>query len=94
MCRRALTAARAGAAVFLWRRLAGGKRGDYLAFGQAFASAGIVTVVADYRLYPQVKYPAFVEDAAGALAWLHAHVAALWRRSGAHLCQRPFGGRL
>jgi acetyl esterase/lipase len=50
-----------------------GNRGDYLAFGQAFASAGIVTAVADYRLYPQVKYPAFVEDAAGALAWLHAH---------------------
>lgn len=50
-----------------------GNRTDYLAFGQAFASAGIVTVVADYRLYPAVKYPAFVEDAARALAWLHAH---------------------
>src|SRR5882672_3671248 len=51
-----------------------GNRGDYRGFGQAFASAGIVTVVADYRLYPAVKYPAFVMDAAGALAWLHAHV--------------------
>jgi acetyl esterase/lipase len=50
-----------------------GHRGDYRGFGQAFASAGIVTVVADYRLYPAVKYPAFVMDAAGALAWLHAH---------------------
>ena len=50
-----------------------GSRGNYRAFGQAFASAGIVTAVADYRLYPQVKYPAFVEDAAGALVWLHAH---------------------
>ena len=50
-----------------------GNRGDYRGFGQAFASAGIVTVVADYRLYPAVKYPAFVADAAGALAWLHAH---------------------
>jgi acetyl esterase/lipase len=50
----------------------GGSRRDYLAFGQAFASAGIVTAVADYRLYPQVKYPAFVEDGAAALAWLHA----------------------
>ena len=50
-----------------------GNRTDYLAFGQSFASAGIVTVVADYRLYPAVKYPAFVEDAARALAWLHAH---------------------
>lgn len=39
-----------------------GDRADYLAFGQAFASAGIVVVVADYRLYPQVKYPGFIED--------------------------------
>jgi acetyl esterase/lipase len=53
----------------------GGNRGDYRGFGQAFASAGIVTVVADYRLYPAVTYPAFVTDAAGALAWLHGHVA-------------------
>jgi acetyl esterase/lipase len=34
-----------------------GNRGDYRAFGQAFASEGIVTVVADYRLYPQVNIP-------------------------------------
>src|SRR3954467_147118 len=32
----------------------GGSRDIYLAFGQAFASAGIVTAVADYRLYPAV----------------------------------------
>ena len=30
-------------------------------------------MVADYRLYPQVKYPAFAQDAARALAWVHAH---------------------
>jgi len=53
----------------------GGSRSNYRGFGQAFASAGIVTAVADYRLYPAVKYPAFVADAAGALAWLHTHVA-------------------
>jgi acetyl esterase/lipase len=53
----------------------GGNRGDYLAFGQAFASAGMVAAVADYRLYPQVKYPGFVEDAAAALAFVRAHAA-------------------
>jgi acetyl esterase/lipase len=53
----------------------GGDRSDYLAFGQAFASAGMVAVVADYRLYPQVKYPGFVEDAAGALAFVRGHAA-------------------
>ena len=50
-----------------------GKRGDYLGFGQAFASKGIITIVADYRLYPQVKFPAFMEDSASALAFVHAH---------------------
>ncbi len=52
-----------------------GSRGDYFAFGQAFASEGIVTVVADYRLYPQVTYPAFVEDAAAAMAHVRATIA-------------------
>jgi acetyl esterase/lipase len=52
-----------------------GSRDQYLAFGQAFASLGIVTVVADYRLYPEVTYPAFVEDGAQAVAWVHAHAA-------------------
>jgi acetyl esterase/lipase len=52
-----------------------GKKSDYLAFGQAFASRGIVVAVADYRLYPTVRYPAFVEDGARALTFLHAHVA-------------------
>jgi acetyl esterase/lipase len=52
-----------------------GSRDQYRAFGQAFASLGIVTVVADYRLYPQVTYPAFVADGAMAAAWVHNHVA-------------------
>jgi acetyl esterase/lipase len=50
-----------------------GSRRDYPGFGQAFASKGIVTMVADYRLYPQVKFPAFVEDGARAVAFAHAH---------------------
>jgi acetyl esterase/lipase len=50
-----------------------GSRGDYLGFGQAFASKGIITIVADYRLYPQVTFPAFVQDAAAAVAFVHAH---------------------
>src|SRR5215475_12766126 len=51
----------------------GGNKALYPAFGQAFASKGIITAVADYRLYPQVRYPAFVEDGAQAFAWLHTH---------------------
>jgi acetyl esterase/lipase len=46
-----------------------GAKGDYLFVAQALASRGITTVVADYRLYPEVRFPAFVEDAAQATRW-------------------------
>lgn len=46
-----------------------GRRQDYAFVGEQLAAAGITTVVADYRLYPEVRFPAFVEDAAAAVAW-------------------------
>ena len=52
-----------------------GSKNVYRFFGQAFASAGISVAVADYRLYPQVKYPAFVEDGAAALRFLRDSIA-------------------
>lgn len=52
-----------------------GRRQDYKFVGEAFASLGYVTVIADYRLYPEVYFPTFVEDAAHALVWVHGHIA-------------------
>ncbi|USX17425.1 alpha/beta hydrolase [Oxalobacteraceae bacterium OTU3CAMAD1] len=46
-----------------------GERADYAFVGRALASRGIVAVVADYRLYPEVSYPDFLDDAAQAVAW-------------------------
>jgi acetyl esterase/lipase len=46
-----------------------GSKADYLFVGQALASEGITTVIPDYRLYPQVRFPAFVEDSASATRW-------------------------
>jgi acetyl esterase/lipase len=51
-----------------------GSRVDYRFVGEALASRGIVTVVADYRLYPQVRYPLFLRDGARAVAWTKAHI--------------------
>lgn len=51
-----------------------GDRGDYAFVGEALASRGIVAVLADYRLYPQVRYPLFLEDSARAVAWTRAHI--------------------
>jgi acetyl esterase/lipase len=47
----------------------GGDKSDYLFVGQALAARGIATIVADYRLYPEVRFPAFVEDGAAATRW-------------------------
>jgi acetyl esterase/lipase len=55
-----------------WRS---GERATYGFVGAAFASRGITTVIADYRLFPEVKFPAFVEDAARAYAWVSANLA-------------------
>jgi acetyl esterase/lipase len=50
-----------------------GSRGLYRFVGAALAERGIVTVVPDYRLYPQVKFPLFVDDGALAVAWVQKH---------------------
>ena len=46
-----------------------GARHDYQFVGEALASRGMVAVLPDYRLYPQVRYPGFLEDSARAVAW-------------------------
>ena len=46
-----------------------GARADYAFVGQALAARGVLTLVADYRLYPEVRYPEFLTDGAQALAY-------------------------
>lgn len=50
-----------------------GSRGLYRFVGAALAEKGFVTVVPDYRLYPQVKFPLFLDDGAMAVAWVQQH---------------------
>lgn len=50
-----------------WRR---GDKADYEFVGAALAEAGFPVAVPDYRVWPEVRFPAFVEDGARALAWL------------------------
>ena len=52
-----------------------GSKDDYGFVGEALASRGIVVVIADYRLYPQVRYPLFLQDGAQAVAWAFQHSA-------------------
>ena len=54
-----------------------GARADYRFVGSALAARGVLTLVADYRLYPEVRFPAFLQDSALALAYAFDHAAAL-----------------
>jgi acetyl esterase/lipase len=53
-----------------WNR---GERADFAFVGEALASRGILTMVADYRLYPEVRYPEFLKDSALAVGWALTH---------------------
>jgi acetyl esterase/lipase len=53
-----------------------GAKEDYAFVGQALAAQGFVTVLPDYRLYPEVRFPGFLEDGAAAVAWVRDNIAA------------------
>lgn len=42
--------------------------------GKHFAAQGIIFISANYRLHPQAQYPAYVEDAAAAFAFVHQSI--------------------
>jgi acetyl esterase/lipase len=54
-----------------------GERAWYRFAGTALAAHGVVTVIPDYRKYPQVKMDGFMQDAARAVAWAHQHAQEL-----------------
>ncbi len=45
-----------------------GHKNDYKFVGLAFSEMGYITAVPNYRLYPQVRFPHFIEDVALAIA--------------------------
>lgn len=53
-----------------------GAKADYLFVGQALAARGIATIIPDYRVYPEVRFPAFVTDGAAATRWAADKVGA------------------
>src|SRR3954453_21256250 len=69
-------AVRAPVVVFIygggWRE---GDRSLYRFVGAALAARGFLTVVPDYRVFPAVRFPSFIQDAAMAVAWTRVHVA-------------------
>ncbi len=68
-----------------------GERASYEFVGNALAKRGYAVAIPDYRLYPQVRFPAFVEDAAKAVAAVRRDVAGggtvvlMGHSAGAHI---------
>ena len=76
---------RKGFATLVWFHGGGLKNGDKngtkddsvrtATIAQSLASAGIAVVTPNYRLSPKVSFPAYIEDAAAAVAWANQHAA-------------------
>ena len=52
-----------------------GHRGMYRFVGASLAARGVTTVIPDYRLYPEVRFPDFMWDAAAAVTWTRDCIA-------------------
>ena len=55
-----------------WRS---GRKESYRFVAAELARLGFVTVVPDYRVYPEVRYPGFLFDAAEAVVWTKRNIA-------------------
>jgi acetyl esterase/lipase len=53
-----------------------GHRADYQFIAAVLAKKGFVVAVPDYRLYPEVKFPAFLNDCAAATAFMLKNASA------------------
>lgn len=51
-----------------------GSKFEYEFVGRALAAAGFVTVIADYRIWPEVTYPTFLDDNAAAVKWIEDNI--------------------
>jgi len=56
-----------------WRS---GDKDDYEWLGAALAAQGFVVVVPNYRLVPEVVFPAFLQDCASAVRWTQDNISA------------------
>lgn len=56
-----------------WRS---GAKSSYGFVASAFAKHGLITAIPDYRLYPDVLFPAFVDDIEIAVEWIASETAA------------------
>ncbi|MEO1889442.1 MAG: alpha/beta hydrolase [Cycloclasticus sp.] len=72
-----------------------GSKEEYQFVGQSLAKRGFITVIADYRVFPNVEFPNFINDGALATQWVlnnivryggdHSNVYLMGHSAGAHM---------
>ena len=62
--------------------------------GKAFAEKGIAFVSADYRMYPETRYPDFIYDCAAAVAWANKNMGEYGTITGLFVGGSSAGGYL
>lgn len=61
--------------IFLYGgRWQSGSKDQYGLLGDALTRRGVVAVIPDYRLYPSVKFPGWVDDAVEAVKWTRRNI--------------------
>jgi acetyl esterase/lipase len=75
-----------------WRS---GHRQEYRFVGRSLASRGHAVAVVGYRLFPETRFPGFVQDVAEALVFLHENHARLgWPEAPVFLCGHSAGAHI
>lgn len=69
----------------------GDKSGEKM-FYNYMASHGVAVVSANYRMYPQAKYPDFLNDAADATAWVFKNIGKYGKIKGIYIGGSSAGG--
>lgn len=74
---------------FYGGRWSSGEKEQYKFVALTLAGLGYKVVVPDYAKYPDVKFPAFVEDGARAVSWAYDHISkkvyVVGHSAGAHM---------
>ena len=81
--------------VFLYFHGGGLEEGDKASQKPVFeymVSCGIGVVSANYRMYPNAKYPDFLEDAAAAVAWVFDNIGTYGKINGIYVGGSSAGG--
>ena len=55
--------------------LSAGKRGGVEVFAKTLADRNIATATVEYRMYPDAKFPDFIEDCADSIRWLKDNIS-------------------